>query len=377
MSVTGPTEDPELLRIWLCNGCYGRNVYHLYDHGYLSVIDTNVKMTTRIVATITGRSPVTLLSRNYTKHALYKMDYFNNHGLVFGAIADAPNLSLWSGIPGANECWGDITDEYDGKYDVANSFVNTQIYYADLREDILVYFKEEGSYTGSVSHNKPLGFRTVFADFGGEKPACKSIWILDAIPLSISLHATGTSTEHVTLGGYVPYTEDTGGSATVETAASDRSGYCGGVNGFDCYVWGNYQVVDTAVQLEGRPCSCPDGECPDTVIPYDLNNLFNSFDSFGVLRQIDDYDYSLWSETTDGWGSGRLNTMQPGTYDYPNFINIDPLPKGSFVTDAAGNYFHSMITRDMKTFNRLNTTDPNSVTSLPGNGIVFYPVAPV
>lgn len=358
--------DDEILAKWLCAECYGRYVYRSYDHGVRSSSASTLTSNT-ILTLVYGDNNLVLTRRSVSKSTKYVRDYFDNHGVIVGAEQDNQYVGKFSSYPGVNDCWGSITDEYEGGYHTINSFETNQIYFADLREDILVYYHEEGSYSISGEGSAPLGFHLAYTDFGSG-PGCKSIHINDAIKLDMSTPSSGVRKEVITLGQYVPYTEATGGTGNITVAASDRSGYCGGVS-YGCYGFGNYSVVD-----ESKPHDCQEGVYTELVSSEDIELLRNSWDSTGILTAMDDFDVSTWEDYTAWWKTNVFSAPPDGIYDYPSFIEVSPLPRGSFVTDAKGNYFHSMITKDLKVFNRLNKEDPNEIIELTGDNVIFYPV---
>lgn len=357
--------DGEILDKWLCAECYGRDVYPGFDHGVYSEVSCTLVSNTKMTLTF-GNSSLDMLSRSTSKSASYKRDFFNNHGLVVGAIQDAQYVNFFRNTD--DGCWSDGVDEYLGDYSLTGSFVNSQIYFADLREDILVYYEEHGSYGGAASGAEPLGHQLVYADFGGQGVGCKTIFIYDAIELDVTLSASGTQSERITKGSYAPYATVNSGSGLYKIAASDNSGYCGGVS-FGCYGFGNYAVVD-----QYKPFDCVEGSYTELVSPESIFAFRNSWESSGTNTQMDSFDASTWADYTSGWDSNTYMGFADGTYVYPNFIDIQPLPLGSWVVDSGGNYFYSMITKDLQVFNRLNADDPNEVTKLMGNNIVFYPV---
>lgn len=358
--------DDEILARWLCAECYGRYVYRSYDHGVLSSSTSTLTANTTLTATYGDKSLV-LVQRAISKKTNYVRDYFDNHGVIVGAEQDNQYVGKFSSYPGVNDCWGSITDEYEGSYHTTNSFETNQIYFADLREDILVYYHEEGVYAISGEGNAPLGFNLVYADFN-YGAGCQSIHINDAIKLDMVTPSIGMNKEVITLGNYTPYTEDTGGVGEISVAATDHSGYCGGVT-YGCYGFGNYSVID-----QSKDYDCESGSYSELVSTEDIELMRNSWDSTGTLTLMDDFDVSTWNDYTAWWRTNVFSAPVDGTYEYPSFVPIDMLPHGSFVIDAVGNYFHSMITKDLKAFNKLNDIDPNVITKLAGDNIVFYPV---
>lgn len=378
MSYTQAEFEAWVLGRWLCEECYGRNIYREFVHGIYSRISTTCSLNTKITLNF-GRNTLELVSRNVTKNTLYERDVFNNHGYIIGAPDDNQYIRLFSGFPEVNECWGEIIDTYDGSYTISNSFKNTQLYYADLRSDIVVFYSESGEYTAAGKGNEPVGFKTVYADFGTGS-GCKTIWIFDAVPIELTITATGYRDENILPNGFRPYYKDTSGTSTFIVAATDRSGYCGYLNGYGCHSFGSYAVIDTS-----EPYSCSAGYYTELIKPDPIEDMINSWDSFGIFRQMDDYDREIWWNYTQGWWDGIDHGYQDGTSTYDYSLPIEVLPKGSFVRDNSGNYFYSMITNGNAAFNQTTVGDPYSLSGIPqrtvNNGLsttnlVFYPVAP-
>lgn len=360
--------DAEILDRWLCAKCYGRDVYLGFDQGIYSKVESHLASNTAIKINI-GSESIDLFRRNTTKQASYVRDFFNNHGLIVGAIQDAQYVNFFRSK--GDECWGDITDEYAGSYSITTSFKNSQIYFADLRDDILVYYEETGSYSGSGSGDKPIGQQLIYADFGGQGVGCKTIFIYDAIKLEVPIGSSGLASEKITLGNYTPYQQPNSGGSTQTIAASDNSGYCGGVS-FGCFGFGTYAIVD-----QDEPFNCTEGSYTELISPESIFAFRNSWESSGTNTTMDSFDSSTWSDYTSGWDSNIYSGFADGIYDYPDFISKYSLPKGSWVTDYKGSYFYSMLTKDSKVFNKLNTEDPNNISNLKETGIVYYPAAPL
>lgn len=356
--------DAEILNLWLCAKCYGKNVYRSFDHGwrseYSSTLTNDSKITLRY-----GSNTLELTTRNQTKSTMYKQDFFNNHGYIIGAEDDHQFVNFFD-----SDCWGKRRNSYSGSYNNSISYKNTQIYYADLRDDILVYFSETGSCGGSASGSSPMGLHKIYADFGFGT-GCKTIGIMDAILMPFNPTGTpGVMKETIMPINYTPYSESPSQSSTdFNIASSDYSGYCGGVSA-GCYAYGNYAVID-----ESQFHDCKEGIYTDLVKPEPIFSFRNSWDTTGVMNGMDIYDLQKWEEYTSIWFT-NLGYKADETTTYPSFVYIDVMPHGSFVTDASGNYFYSMITRDLKVFNRLNSENPDTISKLEGSGIVYYPVAP-
>lgn len=352
MSTGFTPEEDAILAKWLCAGCYGRYFLSGFFHG---ITDYNYMDITR-VTTITHKG-ITLLSRTHDKHIKYNDEWFDPHGIIFDGPVDTNYASYWGDIAG--NCWG-ITKqkEWDGEYSSSIQYTNTQIYFADLREDIIVYYTESGGQSCSGKSNKPMGQQLGYAFWNNsEKAACQTVNIQDAIKVPVSISPSKAKKELITLGGYTAYTASESSSRQLNVAVSEP-----------------YSSVFTMdVVDQSKPYDCKEGVFVNLVEPETLWSYRNSWDGFGTYPSIDEYDESTWNANFNGLG---VNHLKDGTYDYPSFINIDSMPRGSWAVDAAGNYFHSMITRDMKTFNKLNTTDPNTAAELTGGGIVYYPIAP-
>lgn len=362
--------DDEILAKWLCAECYGRAVYNGFDHGRYSRISSNLVCNTQLDIDFNGRT-ITALKRDRTKITEYEQDYLNPYGYIVGAPQDHQFVNFWDGMGGVKQtCWGPTVDEYSGSYSLTHSFINTQIYFADLRNDLVVYYQETGSGNGSAENDEMLGQRTVYADFGSG-PGCQTIWIRDAIKLDPVLASTGNKSEIITTILTPPYDETASVSGAVHIAATDRSGYCGGVSD-GCYVYGNYAVIDT-----DEPYDCVEGSYTELTSPEAIEAFINSWDSFGTIRLMDDFDKGEFDGATSGWVRSVPSDIADGTYPYPDFISIDPLPHGSWCIDADGNYFHSMITKASGVFNSLNGADPNEITRIREGGVVYYPIGPV
>lgn len=359
--------DNQVLSKWLCAECYPRGVFQGFDSGVLSELSSSRIDDTKIEITF-GNTSLTALERSVNKSTTYKRDYYNPYGLIVGAPQDAQFLSFWDNLGGDKQtCFGDTTDTYKGEYSNSVNFISTEIYFADLRNDIVVYYKESGNYAYQSNGNNPMGFNLAYGDFNGAV-GCMSIHINDAVELPLTMQASGVRQEIITLGNHTPYTENADASGDIHIAASDRSGYCGGVS-YDCYAFGNYAVID-----KDKPYDCGEGSYTERVSPEAIESFSNSWESKGTLTAVDSFDYDTWSGYFSQWVNNTYQGVADGTFPYPNLIDIDPLPHGSWAVDAEGNYFHSMITRDLKTFNKLNTEDPNVYAKLPGDNIVFYPV---
>ena len=351
-----PAQDTILAK-WLCAGCYGEYFLSGFFNGI--TVETDTKITKQTTITLTAPDiSITFAKRNYTKETTWENSWFDPHGWIFNGPIDTSYASYWGDLAGGQSCWGDREYEFNGSYSVNSQWENSQIYYADLREGILVYYHETGSHSASASGTTPMGQQLAYAAWNGsETPACRGVNITDAIKLPINLSKPVTRKEIITLGNYLPYNETTTTTSTFNVAASD---IFGSVNDF--------AVIDTS-----KPYDCKEGVYEELIVHERLDGYRNSWDSTGLFADMDNYDESIWYGNTKVYG---VDHIPNGTYDYPSFINIDSMPRGSWATDYAGNHFFSMITRDMKTFNKLNGQDPNPVAKLEGAGVVYYPVAP-
>jgi hypothetical protein len=357
--------DGEILTKWLCAECYGRNIYTDFDHGVKQLINSNLRNNTKISLKFND-TQIDITTRDQQKQTTYHQEFFNPHGVVFGAISDAQYVNFFGGT-----CWGTPKDINKGSYSNINKFKNTQIYFADLREDIVVCYEETGDGGGSASGDHQLGRQTIYGDFGGQGAGCKSIHIYDTVMMKLTASSTGTFKETINIGDYTPYSETTTPSSSFNIASSGRSGYCGGVS-YGCYTFGNYAVVD-----QSAPLDCKEGIYTELVSPEAIENYRNSWDSTGILKGMDDYDAQQWNDFTGTWASNLYSGYPDGVYYYPLFIEVDVLPHGSWCFDYAGNYFYSMITKDKKTFNRLNKDNPQNVDKLKDTDIIYYPLAPL
>ena len=355
------TDDDRILAAWLCAECYGKHFIAGFKHGVTSQIDVSATRSTTITAHI-GDATITLASRNYSKTSKYKHEFFDPHGIAPNGPIDTQYVSYWSNI--GSSCWGVVKNEDAGSYSVSSQFENSMIYFADLREDLLVYAHETGNSSGSASGSAPLGNKLAYAEFNGT-PGCQNINILDAIKMPLTISSTINSSELITVGGYTPSRSSLSSTRNTNVAASDRSGLCGGV-AYGCYKFGNYAVVD-----ESNPYDCHEGSYTELVSPEVLEDYLNTWDSFGTDRSMDDYDREIWNAS---FNEGGVNRLADGEHTYSPPISIDSLPHGSWCFDAEGDKFYSMITADFKTFNKLNALDPKEIAELGGSGVVFYPM---
>ena len=365
MSTGFTPEEDEILAKWLCAGCYGKYFLAGFFNGSTVKLDTSASRNTTVTLAFVGenghrfevQNPI--VKRNYTKTTHWNNAWFDPHGIIFDGPRDTNYASYWGDLAGGQRCWGERESEFNGSYAVSSDYHNSQIYFADLREDILVYYHEEGNQSASQSGSNPMGVQLAYAYWNGaDEAGCRTVDIKDAIKLPISLSPHMTKKELITLGNYQPFSgQQASTNTTFNVAASD---YFASINDF--------AVID-----QNKPYDCNEGVYTDLIVRERLDGYSNTWDAFGTFRAIDLYDISVWNASFNEQG---INHLPDGVHDCPSFIEIDPMPRGSWAVDAAGNYFYSMITKDFNVFNKLNTADPNSVTQLPGNGIVFYPVAP-
>jgi len=364
------SEEERVLAAWLCAGCYGRYFIAGYDSGVVSNIDTTVSRSATITVSA-GATTFVAVSRQHGKTSQYHHRFFDAHALI--SSLDSTYASFWSYLHGGQTCWGDVHDEWDGAYSSALQYTNSQIYYADLREDIVVYYQEEGSQSLEGSGSSPIGRQKLaYGYFDGAGDGCKRVNILDAIKIPVSSSVPTVKKELVTIMGYETYRESATKDIAVNAAASDYSGYAGGV-AYGSYVWGNYAAID-----EAQPYDCTTGDYEELASPEHLDGFYNSWDDFGTYSRMDEYDMSIWNQNCINEGLDRLPN---GTYAYPSFLEIETLPRGSWCVDGKDNYFVSQITRDSKVFNKLNTLNPTDISGLASDddpetedAIVYYPV---
>lgn len=350
---------------WACHGCYGKHFIAGFKHGVTVDKKLDIDRNTKII-TIFGGKEITLLKRVYTKTVNTLHKFFSPMGVAPNGPVDTTYVSYV-------DCDNNPADTNTANYSVSSEFINTQIYYADLRNDILVYYSEEGGSDTSASGNTPMGLGLGYGGWQGGEPACQSINTRDAIKLPLNISDNVTKKEIITLGNYEPYNKTINETIPLNVAGVTEAPTCGGVSD-ECAHWGGYDRVDVS-----KPYNCETGEFTNEVEVEDITEYINSWDSVGAWGNIDAYDRGQWvGNFKQGWdGSEYVGEIEDGEYSYPNFIQIDALPHGSFAVDSAGNYFHSMVTKDLGVFNKLNTKDPNEVSNLEGSNIVFYPLAPI
>jgi hypothetical protein len=345
------TEDQKIAYIkWLCAECYGKYFISGMIGGMTSDAKISVSRTTDLSVTVGGQK-ISLIRRSYTKSSTYLMEFLNVHGVAPDGPVDTVYQSYFDAT-----CWGEKHQAYSGEYSMNNEYENSTICYADLRNNIIVYYNETGKNGTKAAGSAPIGRVLAYAAFdGSETPGCKGVNALDAIRLNLNVTYNTTNKEVITLGSYTPYNDSSSSNLQKAVAASDRSGYCGGVS-FECYPWGGYSVVKTCDPTE-----------PELISPESLEAFRNTWDTYGTLDAMDRYDeelfYAAWFNST--------GHVEPGLYDYPSFVAIDVLPHGSWMVDAGGNYFHSMITYDSKKFDRLNNDNPAKYLALSLSGVTY------
>jgi hypothetical protein len=307
--------------------------------------------------------PILLTKRIHTKSATYHRRKYNPNGVIVNDL----------GLQFASYFSDEGSDDEDtGQYAYAMEYVNSQIYFADIREGILVRYTEEGSRNASGSGNGSIGQVLAYGSFNGSDDTCRGVVVKDAVGVSTTMSGQQTQRENITRKAQAEqvYAENTTNSMSLNLATSDRSGLCGGLS-FSCFAWGGFGVVDGT-----KPFNCTSGEFVELYRTDNLEQFQNEWENPGTLRALDSYDNSVFRAAfrMDGHFSDESNV----SVEYPVFVNIDPLPHGSWCTDVEGNTFYSMFTKDRKVFNKLNTEDPQKIAGLQefGDGVVFYPVAP-
>lgn len=370
-------EYERVLAGWLCAGCYGRNFIVGYDSGVTSEITVGLTKKTDIVITIEDEDeqilytmPNSAVKRDIQKSSHYLHEFFDAHGIIFGF--DTVYASYWGHYNNGQKCWGDRYDNSLGSYSQNVTAENSALYYADLRNNLIVYYHEVSSYSISASGAEMIGRdKLAYGGWYGGEDGCMRINILDAIAMPMTRTKIKESKEFITTGNFVPYSDTDSEIISKTITASDRSGYSGGV-AFDTFHWGDYDVID-----EDKDYDCGSGEYQVFAENEPLDRYSNSWDNYGSYYAIDNYDESTW----DYAYNGGMNKINNGTYDYPSFVVIDPTPRGSWAVDIADHKFFSQKTRDNKVFSRLDGTNPEikveEYTEDNKNYIVFYPVAPV
>lgn len=355
---------------WACAGCYGLYFISGMVHGIENKSTVKFSRNTTIKTKI-GDSEITLSKQKYNKTLEAKHKFFRGYGHAANGPIDTTYVSYL-------ECSDSSNDKFEsyGSYSASSEKQSSVIYYADLREDILVYFHETSTSDCPLSSNtQPMGLGIGFAEWqGADQATCRGVNTLDAVKLSTDVSSSRKRKELITKGAFTAYSNEINGIRNRKLAIRTGAATCGGVSN-DCVQWGGYARID-----ENKDYSCKDGIYEDEVLAENLYLYVNTWDS---NSEMDAYDNTQWiGLAKDGWDNGRfLGRVIAGTYDYPSFINIDPMPHGSFVSDAAGNLFYSMITFDEKNFNKISegtdSRDPNLISNLTGDDVVYFPVAPV
>lgn len=374
-----PTQEEidRVLAAWLCNECYRRVFIAGFKHGVTSETKVNAKNVTKISLKIDGGQFVVddFVARTFSKNSYWKFEFFDPHGVAPNGTIDTQYVSYWGNI--ANNCWGEtINGRYQGSYNFTNRYANGEIYFADLRNDLVVYYHESGTSSGSASGNAAMGSGLAYAEFdGSDKAACKGVNTLDAIKMPMQLSRSITKKEIISKSNTTVFSVDNSSSTPLNVAASDRSGYSGGV-AYDTYAWGSYARIDTT-----KPYDCKEGVYVEDASPEMLEYYRTSWEVSGSYTEMDNHDWSIWVGNYDrGYvGSEYVGTIPDGTYNYPDFVRINALPRGSWSFDASDNTFFSMVTFDYNAYNALNGADPAGVAKMPaGSGkLTWYGISPL
>jgi hypothetical protein len=375
------TDAEQVLKAWLCAECYGKGIWINWENGILSKLDTqhtrNTQLTLRIVVEDGPETTVAepILKRNYSKATHYLQDFFEPHGVSYDGF-NPVYQSYFGGLGGENtSCWGEIKDDYAGSIDVTNAFTNSELYFADLRNDILVMYSEKGDYSHGSSGASKIGQHLAYAAWDGLPfSSCRTISVNDAIKLAVNFIANLVQVETIA-PSLTPYTKtDVIANVSNGIAVSDYSGYCGGVAQSGCYSFPNYALID-----EAKPYNCAEGSYSEWVLPEGIDGYFNSWDTngSGVFKPIDDYDAERFELVFDYY-----NTLKDGTYDYPNFINISGVPHGSWAVSGNDKKFYSQQNRDGTYFAKLDGEDPETkvkefADDTTKTYTTYFPVAPV
>jgi len=180
---------------WACAGGFGKSFIQGFKHGVTTENRTNVTRNTTITATV-GSQTITLQSRRYSKDSHFKHEFFNPMG-------HAPNGPIDTSYVSYLHCGKDEVDESQGSYSTNSQYINSVIYFADLRNDILVYYKEEGSSSGSTAGNKVMGSGIAYGGFMGGESSCFGVNTRDAIKMQLELTASSIKSEIITLGNHL------------------------------------------------------------------------------------------------------------------------------------------------------------------------------
>jgi hypothetical protein len=341
-------EFERVLAAWLCAGCYGRNFTTGYDSGVTSEIDVQLTKHTNLALHIEDEDgmllytlPTPMMKRDITKHSHYKHEFFDAHGIINGF--DTVFASYWGH------------------------------YFADLRNNLISYYHEVSGYGVGTSGDHAIGRdKLAYGGWYGGKDACMRINMLDAIAMPLVRSKVEARREHITLGDYTPYEARTTEVINRTIAASDRSGYSGGV-AFDTFHWGDYEAID-----ETKPHDCNTGEYQVLAEREQLDLYSNSWDNFGSYHAMDEYDESVWNNAYNG----GMDKIDNGTYDYPNFVQIDLSPRGSWAMSVTDKHFYSQKNRDNTYFVKLDGDDPETKVKeffddTQNTYTTYFPVAPV
>jgi hypothetical protein len=375
-------ESDRVLAAWFCAECYGKHYIAGMKHGVTSETTVDFTKNTDIVVTLEKEDgtvlytlPVPLLKRDYSKASHFLHEFFDPHGVAWDGPIDTNYVSYWGDLAGGQSCWGTRKNDDNGSYSVSSEFENSQIYFADLRNNLVSLYHETGGHSGGTSGNGVIGMNLTYGGWGGGEGACMDINILDAIKMPLTLPYNVERKERITLGDYTPHTgTPTNATSSFGVAASDRSGLSGGV-AYDTYAWGTYDAID-----ETKPYNCSEGSYENLALPEALEAYRNSWEEFGYYNAMDNYDESIFNQAFYGQG---INGLPNGTYDYPSFVEIDPNPHGSWAISATDKRFYSQKNRDNETyFAKLDGEEPEIKVKEFADGTkntytTYYPIAPV
>lgn len=149
-------------------------------------------------------------------------------------------------------------------------------------------------------------------------------------------------------------------------AASDRSGYCGGLS-WDCVKWGTYSVVD-----QTKSYDCKDAEFVEEYAVDDLEAYYMEWENTQPrYKVLDNADSSIIEQF---WGSTNSDIV-----DYPLPLFVAPEePASSLAHDGASNILYSIKAEDGTVHNELvdSPEKVEDILSLPTT-TTLYPIAPV
>lgn len=207
---------------WLCNECYGKYFVAGFKHGTTSSLSSNLARSESVTISA-GSNSIVAYSRNHTKEASYKSEFFNPHGYAPNGIVDTAYVSYWGDQN--TSCWGNQKMEWSGMFDEKLLVENSTIYFADLRNDTIVYYNEKLTQGCSVTGSSPMGPGTGYGVFdNSEKAGCKGVNTYDAVKLPVTIRYQRTSKEIVTNPSATPYDVSQTNINNINLAASDRSG---------------------------------------------------------------------------------------------------------------------------------------------------------